>query len=165
MSMLKTKMKIKCKHIETSGGKLKNLEITTMPKGAVWAGITNLNSGKYYQSFKKYKFIKNVVYLGEAGQKSNIKRALRHAHSYQGGASYGTYGGYDISLLELETPISGVKLACVPQLGFDDIQQGTLAGYGKYQRDSGNTCQTNKGGVISFASITHKSTRKSPKLT
>ena len=26
---------------------------------------------------------------------SNIKRALRHAHSYRGGASYGTFGGYD----------------------------------------------------------------------
>ena len=40
----KTKMKMKCKYIETSGGKLKNLEITTMPKGAVWAGVMNLLS-------------------------------------------------------------------------------------------------------------------------
>ena len=83
--------------------------------------------------------------LGETGQKSHIKRALRHAHSYRGGASYGTYGGYDISLLELETPLSGVKLACVPKLEFDDIIPGKLAGYGKYHRDKGQTCQTNKG--------------------
>ena len=76
---------------------------------------------------------------------SNIKRALRHAHSYRGGASYGTFGGYDISLLELETPLSGVTLACVPKLEFDDIITGKLAGYGKYQRDKGQTCQTNKG--------------------
>ena len=126
---------------------MKNLEITTMPKGAVWAGITNLNSGKYSQSVEN---INHVVSLGEAGQKSNIKRALRHAHSYKGGASYGDYGGYDISLLELETPITGLTLACVPQLGFDDIKQGKLAGYGKYQRNGGQTCQTDRWGKMKY---------------
>ena len=89
-----------------------------------------------------------VSSLEERGQKSLIKRVIRHAHSYQGGASYGAYGGYDISLLELETPISGLTLACLPRLGFDDIKQGKLAGYGKYQRDAGQTCQTNKGRII-----------------
>ena len=44
----KFKMKMTCKYIETSGsgGRLKNLEITTEPKGAVWAGVMDLNSGK-----------------------------------------------------------------------------------------------------------------------
>ena len=51
----KNKMKMKCKYIETSGGKLKNLEITTMPKGAVWAGVMNLFSGKYSPKFFKGK--------------------------------------------------------------------------------------------------------------
>ena len=46
----KAKMKMKCKYIETSGGKLKNLEITTEPKGAVWGGVRDLHSGKYSQS-------------------------------------------------------------------------------------------------------------------
>ena len=48
----KAKMKMKCKYIETSGGKLKNLEIRTEPKGAVWAGVMNLLSGKYPQILK-----------------------------------------------------------------------------------------------------------------
>ena len=93
-----------------------------------------------------------VSSLEERGQKSLIKRAIRHAHSYQGGASYGTYGGYDISLLELETPLSGqrIKYACVPKPGFNDIQPGKLAGYGKYQRDFGNTCQTNQYGKMKY---------------
>ena len=45
-------MKIKCRYIETAGvgGKLKNLEITTEPKGAVWGGVRDLHSGKYSQS-------------------------------------------------------------------------------------------------------------------
>ena len=50
----KFKMKMKCKYIETSGGRLKNLEITTEPKGAVWAGVMDLHSGKYSQSLKLY---------------------------------------------------------------------------------------------------------------
>ena len=91
-----------------------------------------------------------VSSLEERGQKSLIKRVIRHAHSYQGGASYGNYGGYDISLLELETPISGLTLACVPKLGFDDIRQGKLAGYGSYQRNKGLTCQTNKFGKMKY---------------
>ena len=47
-----TKMKMKCRYIETAGagGKLKNLEITTEPKGAVWGGVRDLHSGKYSQS-------------------------------------------------------------------------------------------------------------------
>ena len=52
-----TKMKLKCKYIETSGGKFKNLEITTMPKGTVWAGMLNLNSGKYSLIFQKCDII------------------------------------------------------------------------------------------------------------
>ena len=53
----KTKLKMKCKYIETSDekyGKLKNLEITVMPKPVVFAGIEDLNNpGKYSQSKKK----------------------------------------------------------------------------------------------------------------
>ena len=78
-------------------------------------------------------------------QTSNIKRIIRHAHTYRS-YRYGSYGGYDISLLELETPITGFRFICLPRLSFDDITPGgSLAGYGAYLRPK-ETCQTNEFG-------------------
>ena len=74
-----------------------------------------------------------------------IKRIIRHAHSYPGGG-YGSYGGYDISLLELQNRITAFKTICLPRRSFDDIMTpSSLAGYGRYLR-GGNTCQTNEFG-------------------
>ena len=79
-------------------------------------------------------------------EKSNIRRIIRHAHTYRS-HSYASRGGYDISLLELETPIRGFKFICLPKPSFDDITPGgTLAGYGLYLRNDGDTCQTNEFG-------------------
>ena len=89
------------------------------------------------------------IFSLEAGsiEQRGIKRAIRHGHSYKGGGRYGTYGGYDISLLELDSPVQGFKTACLPSSSFDDIGAGwRLAGYGKYHRNNGDTCQTNKFG-------------------
>ena len=64
---------------------------------------------------------------------STIKKAFRHAHSYRGGGSYmrrGNYGGYDISLLELDQPIRST-FACLPSPAFQDqgdTVDGMLAG-------------------------------------
>ena len=41
-------------------------------------------------------------------------------------------------------------MACVPKLGFDDIKEGKLAGFGKYQRNKGQTCQTDKFGKMKY---------------
>ena len=74
-----------------------------------------------------------------------IKRIIRHAHSYRSNG-YGSYGGYDISLLELQNRITGFKTICLPRRSFDDIMTpSSLAGYGRYLR-GGNTCQTNEFG-------------------
>ena len=35
-------------------------------------------------------------------------------------------------------------------MGFDDIKMGKLAGYGKYQRNKGQTCQTDKFGKMKY---------------
>ena len=80
-------------------------------------------------------------------QTSTIKRAIRHAHSYRGGG-YGTFGGYDIILFELDTPFNTDIFACLPSPKFRDtnIKEGYLAGYGLYLRDEGKTCQTNEHG-------------------
>ena len=82
-------------------------------------------------------------------QNSTIKRIIRHGQSYRGPGSYGAYGGYDISLLELDTPITGYSPACLPGINFEDLKPGKLAGYGKYRRlrvGEGETCQTNQFG-------------------
>ena len=92
---------LKCKRIETDedqergGGKLQNIEITPVsPKGKVWLGVDDMNN------IKKH----NGEYV------RNIKKVIRHGHSYQGGSGYGTYGGYDITMIVLEKPLSKVWL-------------------------------------------------------
>jgi hypothetical protein len=51
-----------------------------------------------------------------------IKRFVRHGKSYRGSGKYGKYGGYDITLLELEKPVPekfGVP-ACLPAKTFQE---------------------------------------------
>ena len=71
------------------GKRISNLEITLVePKGRAWIGVNDLS---------KYDFDSDGDY-----QTSTIKRAIRHADSYQGGGGYGTFGGYDIALFEVK---------------------------------------------------------------
>ena len=53
--------------------------------------------------------MKGALYIVLSGDyTSTIKKAYRHPYSYRGGGSYndrGNYGGFDISLLELDEPI------------------------------------------------------------
>ena len=127
------KYEIKCRYIEfkLSGHNetLKNLEIVMVnPKGRIWVGRENVRKKQLND------------------ETSTIKRVIRHAHSYRGGGNYGSYGGHDIALLELDTKIQS-KLACVPSPSFKDQNiMAEIAGYGKYLRDGGETCETNQYG-------------------
>ena len=111
---------------------LKNLEITLVnPKGRVWIGVEDLRD-------------RTQIAMG---QTTTIKKAFRHAHSYRGGGTYGEYGGHDIALLELDTALHA-KTACLPSPSFSDQDTfGQLAGYGKYLRNRGKTCETNQYGL------------------
>lgn len=87
--------------------------------------------------------------------KVNIKRHIRHKNTYRGGGSYGEFGGYDITLLELAKPVdTKFKPICLPSPKYDDTRQGKddaiIAGYGRYFRDGGKTCQTNNWGKMKF---------------
>ena len=128
------KFEIKCSLINGSEGD-PDLEIRVVkPKGRVWVGIVDIQKVSSNDNFES----------------SSIKRAIRHAHSYRGGASYGNYGGFDISILELDSPITKFQLACLPNPNFDDSNQTVgfkLAGYGQYQRER---CMTNKYGKAKF---------------
>ena len=57
---------------------------------------------------------------------------------YRGGGTYGHFGGYDITLLEMDRPIFGFETACLPSPSFDDLRSGKddtmIAGYGRYLR-------------------------------
>ena len=85
------------------------------------------------------------------GEKIRIEYIVRHRNSYRGGGNYGTFGGYDITLLKLVSP-TNVLPACLPAPsfqdsglgpGFDNIQNVMLAGYGRYYREP---CQTDELG-------------------
>ena len=135
--------KYKCKYVTIRDSRtredLKHLEIKFDPssEGRVWLGVLRFAS--------ENKFNANGEKYGQ--QTSTIKRAIRHAHSYPGGG-YGTFGGYDIILFEMNTPFNTDIFACLPSPKFQDtnIKEGYLAGYGLYLRDEGNTCQTNEHG-------------------
>ena len=83
---------------------------------------------------------------------------IRHAKTYLGGGSYGTYGGYDITLLELATAVPAAygSPACLPTPSFrDNAIKATLAGYGQfYRRDMSDEdkqrCQTDEYGRNKF---------------
>merc|ERR1719244_667801 len=130
---------IKCKWLPGGKGpKSRDIEITTEPKGLVWLGVDNIQDPE----------------MRGKGDISEIKRYIRHAKSYRGGGTYGTYGGYDITLAQMETPMNGYKPACLPGPRFDDTRRGKddskLAGYGKFLRSQGQTCQTNNFGEMKF---------------
>jgi len=87
---------------------------------------------------------------------------IRHAQSYRGGGNYGTYGGYDITLLHLaedaEAECSSCpkpEPACLPRRSFIDAGLGSfygkrgasIAGYGKYVRKA---CQTDEYGKSKY---------------
>ena len=127
---------IKCRWLECRKCRAPDLEMITNPPGRAWIGVDKI---KELQQ-------KNLANMHE------IKRHIRHGESYQGGGSYGYYGGYDITLLEVEKPMIGYRPACLPGPRFDDIRlkekNSILAGYGNYKRDYQETCETNQFGPM-----------------
>ena len=105
-----------------------DLEIQPVkPQGKVWVGVNDIRRSKDYHT-------------------AIIKRVIRSAKAYQGGGSYGTFGGYDITLIELTeaVPQTYGKPACLPTVSFKDTYiKADLAGYGQfYRRDmSGDEVQ------------------------
>jgi hypothetical protein len=58
-------------------------------------------------------------------------------YCFQGGGSYGTFGGYDITLIELTAAVPPTfgKPACLPTVSFKDtLIKANLAGYGQFYR-------------------------------
>ena len=128
---------MKCKTLVTreDGKRIENLEIFPLePRGAVFLGVEDMNNP---DSIRR-------------GQFSEIRSAIRHGHSYRGGGSYGDFGGYDITLITLVTPLSG-RRACLPHSQFKDDGHdlGRLAGYGMYSRKK-NKCLTNQYGKMKY---------------
>ena len=102
------------------------------PKPVAWIGVDDVND---VESWK------------DSGAMRTIAEIVRHALSYKGGGYYGDYGGYDISLVKLDKPVSGSAPACLPGPIFKDagVVAG-LAGHGEYHREGGRTCQTDGHG-------------------
>jgi len=127
---------IKCRWLDCRGCSAPDLEVITNPPGKAWVGIDKVKTNQE----------KNLENMHE------IKRHIRHGESYKGGGHYGNYGGYDITLLELARPVLRYRPACLPGPMFDDIRlmekNTMLAGYGKYLRAQGTTCETNKFGPM-----------------
>jgi len=131
--------KIKCRWLKGSKAADRALELITDPTGYVYAGVENIQE----ESNNPHKI------------ERKIKRHIRHPKSYRGGGSYGAFGGYDITLVELEASVDQKFVgACLPGPEFDDIREGKddsiLAGYGLYYRDDGDVCQTNNYGPMKF---------------
>ena len=134
--MWETEIEIKCKWIMDESDKKAKLafEVMAEPKGQVWIGINDTTGDMEYK--------RNYM--------RRIKRHIIHSEPYVGGG-YNDYGGYDIALLELDTPYNGNKVACLPSPTFDDIRldqkDSIIAGYGNYRRD---VCETNNFGMMKF---------------
>ena len=132
-------IKMRCKRLVTreKGKEIENIEIIPVsPKGAVFLGVTDMNDRASIQR----------------GEKAVIRSAIRHGHAYEGGGTYGYFGGYDITLITLRTELGGKsQRACLPHPGFPDSGhgKGKLAGYGMYER-GGEKCQTNEFGMMKF---------------
>jgi len=128
---------IKCRWLQAEHSKDRALELVTEPKGLVYSGVEDIE-----------RYNPNM-------EERILKRHIRHPKAYRGGATYGTFGGYDITLLEIDSPMPGrFKGACLPGPKFDDIREGKddsiLSGYGRYFRDKMHTCQTNRHGPMKF---------------
>jgi len=131
-------IKMKCKSIKTQqkGKIITNIEI--FPEyGAVYLGVTDMNSAA---SISRGKF-------------SEIRSVIRHGQSYRGGGTYGKFGGFDITLITLASPLHG-HFSCLPGATFQDIAPSKLAGYGNFFRKNmktnKETCMTNKYGMAKF---------------
>jgi len=76
-------------------------------RGRVWVGTNDLN--KKGQEESDYFT-------------ATIRRFIRHAKSYRGNGKYGKYGGYDITLIELEksVPEKFGSAACLPSKTFQE---------------------------------------------
>jgi len=126
--------KLKCRWLK----KTEAFEILAEPPGKAWLGVNNINQKR----------------VNPRREEVAIKRHIRHLKTYRGGGTYGHFGGHDITLLELDRPIFGFRTACLPSPSFDDIRGGQddtkLAGYGRYQRNSGKTCETSRFGPMKF---------------
>jgi len=138
-----TKHVVKCEYTR----KGKNIKIFPIePAGVAFLGASDNND------IEKIKEVKAV----------KIDYIIRHEKSYRGGGSYGTYGGYDITLLHLAKEAKAQcetcpkpKNACLPKKSFQDSGLGTvyktegvsLAGYGKFMRKA---CQTDEYGESKY---------------
>merc|ERR1719187_273584 len=78
-----------------------------------------------------------------------VKRIIRHRYSYRNGG-YDSFGGYDISLVELEHRTTRATPACLPGPRFKDTVVSAMSGYGRYLRDNGQTCQTDGNGPMKY---------------
>merc|ERR1719222_653123 len=125
---------LKCRWLKKTAA----FEIFSDPPGKAWLGVNNINHKR----------------VNPRREEVAIKRHIRHLKTYRGGGTYGHFGGHDITLLELDRPIFGFRTACLPSPSFDDIRGGhddsILAGYGRYQRSNGKTCETNRFGPMKF---------------
>lgn len=112
----------------------KNVKIYLLnPGGIVYFGISDLTD------------ISDVL----QGKRTKMEYYIRHSKSYRGGGSYGKYGGIDITLLRLQEPAEAIYTpACVPTPAFPDSgRKASLAGYGRYYRQS---CQTDEYGPSKY---------------
>ena len=109
-----------------------SLEIVPVrPRAVVWIGANNLNQAATEDFFT-----------------AAVKRVVRHAQTYLGGGTYGKFGGYDITLLELDTvvpPAYGTP-ACLPTASFKEHNAYLLRSITKVQAESKSgqsptTCQ------------------------
>jgi len=138
-----TKHVVKCEYTK-KGKSIKIFPIE--PAGVAFLGASDNND------IEKIKEVKAV----------KIDYVIRHEKSYRGGGSYGTYGGYDITLLHLAKEAKAQcetcpkpKNACLPRKSFKDSGIGTvyntggatLAGYGKFMR---RACQTDEYGESKY---------------
>ena len=122
MLIFRTQGKVKCVITEAEDIHIFPIE----PKAFAYIGIANVNE------------VADV----SKGEKLPIEYVVRHKNSYRGGGNYGTYGGYDITLIHLASP-TNAEPACLPSsdfkdsslgAGFDNIQNVMLAGFGRYYR-------------------------------
>ena len=89
----------------------------------------------------------------DAGEEIKVKRFIRPKKALW------RYGGYDIALLEMKGATKQPP-ACLPSPNFNDNVQSKVAGYGKFLRDNGTTCQTDEQGLMKYHYCENKGTGK-----
>ena len=122
-----------CYNLESKdidGSTITSLEIVPAigSKGKVWLGVNN------------YRDLEDV-------QSRTIQRIIRHPRGYRNGG-YRDYGGYDISIVEVDKPFETDKFGCLPSPNYDDTNgPSIIIGYGNFFRHS---CLTNRLGPAKF---------------